>query len=40
MRVQGRDFELGDLGEVATRRIAWRNDAVSGGYVLEITPQY
>ncbi|MGO9309303.1 MAG: helix-turn-helix domain-containing protein [Spirochaetia bacterium] len=40
MRVQGRDFELGDLGEVATRRIAWRSDAASGGYVLEITPLY
>jgi hypothetical protein len=40
MRVQGRDFELGDLGEVATRRIAWRNDTGSGGYVLEITPLY
>jgi cytoskeletal protein RodZ len=40
MRVQGRDFELGDLGEVATRRIAWRNDTGSGGFVLEITPLY
>jgi hypothetical protein len=40
MRVQGRDFELGDLGEVATRRIAWRTDAASGGYVLEISPLY
>jgi cytoskeletal protein RodZ len=40
MRVQGRDFELGDLGEVATRRIAWRNDTASGGFVLEITPLY
>jgi cytoskeleton protein RodZ len=40
MRVQGRDFELGDLGEVATRKIAWRNDAGSGGFVLEITPLY
>jgi cytoskeletal protein RodZ len=40
MRVQGRDFELGGLGEVATRRIAWRNDAASGGYVLEISPLY
>ncbi len=40
MRVQGRDFELGGLGEVATRRIAWRSDASSGGYVLEITPLY
>ena len=40
MRVQGRDFELGDLGEVATRKIAWRSDAASGGYVLEITALY
>ncbi len=40
MRVQGRDFELGDLGEVATRRIAWRADTGAGGYVLEITPLY
>jgi cytoskeleton protein RodZ len=40
MRVQGRDFELGDLGEVATRRIAWRNDAASAGSVLEITALY
>lgn len=40
MRVQGRDFELGDLGEVATRKVAWRPDAASGGYVLEITPLY
>jgi cytoskeleton protein RodZ len=40
MRVQGRDFELGDLGEVATRRVAWRKDTTAGGYVLEITPQY
>ncbi|HET6451695.1 MAG TPA: RodZ domain-containing protein [Spirochaetia bacterium] len=40
LRVQGRDFELGDLGEVATRRIAWQPDASSGGYVLQITPLY
>jgi cytoskeleton protein RodZ len=40
MRVQGRDFELGDLGEVATRKVAWRTDAASSGYVLEITPLY
>lgn len=40
LRIQGRDFELGDLGEVATRRIAWRSDAASGGYVLEIAPLY
>ncbi len=40
MRVQGRDFELGDLGEVATRKVAWRKDTTAGGYVLEITPQY
>jgi cytoskeleton protein RodZ len=40
MRVQGRDFELGDLGEVATRRIAWQSDAASGGYVLQAVPLY
>ena len=40
LRIQGKDFELGDLGEVATRRIAWRSDTASGGYVLEITPLY
>jgi cytoskeleton protein RodZ len=40
MRVQGRDFELGGLGEVATRKIAWRKDTTASGYVLEITPQY
>ena len=40
MRVQGKDFELGDLGQVATRRVAWQPDASSGGYVLEITPLY
>jgi cytoskeleton protein RodZ len=40
MRVQGRDFELGDLGEVVTRRVAWRGDSASGGYVLEISPLY
>ena len=38
MRIQGRDFELGGLGQVATRMIAWRRDQNSGGYVLEITP--
>ena len=40
LRVQGKDFELGDLGEVATRMIAWRKDAAAGGYVLEIAPLY
>jgi cytoskeletal protein RodZ len=40
MRVQGRDFELGGLGEVATRKVAWRKDTNAGGYVLEITPVY
>jgi cytoskeletal protein RodZ len=40
MRVQGRDFELGGLGEVATRKVAWRRDTNAGGYVLEITPVY
>ncbi len=40
MRVDNRDFELGALGEVATRKIAWRKDAASAGYVLEITALY
>jgi len=40
VRIDGRDFELGSLGEVATRKIAWRKDAAAGGYVLEITPLY
>jgi cytoskeleton protein RodZ len=38
MRVQGKDYELGGLGQVATRVIAWRRDTTAGGYVLEITP--
>jgi cytoskeleton protein RodZ len=38
MRVQGKDFELGGLGQVATRMIAWRKDPNAGGYVLEIAP--
>jgi cytoskeleton protein RodZ len=38
MRIQGKDFELGGLGQVATRMIAWRKDLNAGGYVLEITP--
>ena len=36
MRVQGKDFELGNLGEVATRTIAWQKDTNAGGYVLQI----
>jgi hypothetical protein len=40
MRIQGKDYELGDLGEVATRLIAWRKDPNASGYVLEITPLY
>jgi cytoskeleton protein RodZ len=40
VRIQGKDFELGELGEVATRAIAWRKDPNTGGYVLEITPLY
>jgi cytoskeleton protein RodZ len=40
MRIGPRDFELGKLGEVATRKIAWRKDSAAGGYVLEITPLY
>ncbi len=40
MRIQGKDFELGALGEVATRKVAWRKDSDAGGYVLEITPLF
>ncbi len=40
MRVGDRDFELGALGEVATRKVAWRKDAAAAGYVLEITALY
>jgi cytoskeleton protein RodZ len=40
MRIQGKDYELGDLGEVATRTIAWKKDPNAGGYVLEIDPLY
>jgi len=40
MRVDNRDFELGALGEVATRKIAWRKDPAATGYVLEITALY
>jgi cytoskeletal protein RodZ len=40
MRVDNRDFELGALGEVATRKVAWRRDEAAAGYVLEITALY
>ncbi len=40
MRVDNRDFELGALGEVATRTVAWRKDSAAAGYVLEITALY
>jgi cytoskeletal protein RodZ len=40
MRIQGKDYELGGLGEVATRTIAWKKDPNASGYVLEITPLY
>jgi len=40
MRIQGKDYELGDLGEVATRTVAWKKDPNASGYVLEITPLY
>jgi cytoskeleton protein RodZ len=40
MRVDNKDFELGALGEVATRKVAWRRDAATAGYVLEITALY
>ena len=37
-KIGDRDLDMGRLGEVATRQIAWRKDAVSGDYVLEIAP--
>jgi len=40
MRVDNKDYELGALGEVATRKVAWRRDAAAAGYVLELTPLY
>ncbi len=40
MRVLGKDFELGGLGEVATRKAAWRKDATAAVYVLELTALY
>lgn len=40
MRIQGKDFELGRLGEVATRKVAWRRDASAGTNVLELTALY
>jgi cytoskeleton protein RodZ len=40
MRVQGKDFELGPLGQVAARRVAWQRDASSGAYVLQLTALY
>ncbi|HVP20066.1 MAG TPA: RodZ domain-containing protein [Spirochaetia bacterium] len=40
MRVDNKDFELGALGAVATRKVAWRKDAAAAGYVLEITALY
>ena len=40
MRIQGKDYELGGLGEVATRTIAWKKDPNASGYVLEINPLY
>jgi cytoskeletal protein RodZ len=40
MQMDNRDFELGALGEVATRKVAWRKDAAAAGYVLEITALY
>jgi cytoskeleton protein RodZ len=38
--VGGAEYELGRPGEVGTRTIAWRKDAASGAYVLEIAPLY
>lgn len=39
-KIAGKDVELGRLGEVSTRQIAWRRDSTSGSYVLEITAVY
>ncbi len=39
-KIAGKDVELGRLGEVSTRQIAWRRDSASGSYVLEITAVY
>lgn len=39
-KIAGKDVELGRLGEVSTRQIAWRKDSTSGGYVLEVTALY
>jgi cytoskeletal protein RodZ len=37
-KISGKDVDLGNLGEVAAWRIAWRKDAMIGDYVLEVTP--
>jgi cytoskeletal protein RodZ len=39
-KVSGKDVDMGKLGEVSVRRIAWRKDASQGDYVLEVTPQF
>jgi cytoskeleton protein RodZ len=39
-KVAGKDVEMGRLGEVAVRKIAWRKDASAGDYVLEVTALY
>ncbi len=40
MRVQGKDFELGSLGEVAVRRAAWIKDPNAAVYDLQLTALY
>jgi cytoskeleton protein RodZ len=39
-KIAGKDVELGRLGEVSTRQIAWRKDSASNSYVLEVTALY
>jgi cytoskeleton protein RodZ len=39
-KVSGKDVEMGRLGQVAVRRIAWRRDASAGDYVLEVSALY
>jgi hypothetical protein len=39
-KVSGKDLEIGRLGEVSVRKIAWRKDSTQGDYVLEVTPLF
>jgi cytoskeletal protein RodZ len=39
-KISGKDVEIGKLGEVSVRRIAWRKDSSQGDYVLEVTPLF